>query len=80
MACKGFHDRRGVKRLCASSLVLGTGEPAHARCGGYVRRNNTNYARVASPNVRAGDKGSHFGRFGPEPVVHAGEPGSAEAQ
>jgi len=24
--------------------------------------------------VRAGDKGSHFGRFRPEPVVHPGEP------
>jgi hypothetical protein len=24
--------------------------------------------------VRAGDKGSHFGRFRPEPVVHPREP------
>jgi hypothetical protein len=28
----------------------------------------------AKPCVRAGDKGSHYGRFKPEPVVHPGEP------
>ena len=31
-------------------------------------------------HVGAGDKGSHFGRFRPEPVVHPGEPRSTETQ
>jgi hypothetical protein len=35
---------------------------------------------VLAKVVRAGDKGSHFGRFRPEPVIHPREPRSTERQ
>jgi len=37
------------------------------------------YSRVTAA-VRAGDKGSHFRRLGPEPVIHQREPRSTETQ
>jgi hypothetical protein len=52
---------------CWWTLPQARRQRAKRACGG-------GFSNMPERVVRAGDKGSHFGRFRPEPVVHPGEP------
>jgi integrase len=64
------HIAEEHRDLASTLLILGS----------YTSLSKSELAGLDWEDVRASDKGSHSGRFWPEPVIHPREPRSTETQ